>query len=89
MERSKHLAALRQKGCGGDASSARIQLAHEIRQNRDERDELLKECRHPVPHETPAADVLAMKADLVIPWKKLAKGHPWVSVPVYNGTRTF
>ena len=67
MERSKHLAALRQKVCGGDASSARIQLAHEIRQNRDERDELLREAGITVPHETPAADVLAMKADLAIP----------------------
>jgi len=71
MNRSKHLAALRQKVSGGDLSSARIQLAHEIRQNRDERDTLLREAGITVPHETPAVDILAMKADLAIPWKKL------------------
>lgn len=71
MDRSKHLAALCQKVSGGDLSSARIQLAHEIRQSHDERDTLLREAGITVPHETPAADILATKADLAIPWKKL------------------
>ena len=49
MDRSKHMAALRQKVAGGGASSARVQLAHEIRINQDERGELLREAGVIVP----------------------------------------
>ena len=48
-----------------------MQLAHEISQNKDERDELLRAAGMAVPHEAPAAEVLAMKADLAIPWNRL------------------
>ena len=70
-QRSKFLASIRQKVSGGGETSATVQLAHEISQNKDERDELLREAGIAVPHEAPAAEVLAMKADLAIPWNRL------------------
>ena len=70
-ERSKLLAGIRQKISGGGEASARVQLAHEISQNKHERDELLRAAGIAVPHEAPAAEVLAVKADLAIPWNRL------------------
>ena len=48
-----------------------MQLAHKISQNKDERDDLLRAAGTAVLHEAPAAEVLAMKADLAIPWNRL------------------
>ena len=70
-QRSKLLADICHKVSGGREASARAQLAHEISQNKDERNELLREAGIAVPHQAVAEEVLAMKVDLAIPWNKL------------------